>query len=136
MAIDTFVDTSRGFFGGELLSFYIDQGVMDADHNGEQEEEVRQNGEQATAHHAFTFELPLRSISFAEASTSYHASNPSVMSAPRPAPACVEPPEYDSDEFAGVSASEDEEEEREMGTVAAGVQAMALDEDGDVAMGE
>lgn len=136
MAIDASVDASRGFFGGELLAFYIDQGVMDADNNGEQEEGVGQNGEQATAHHAFTFELPMRPASFAEASTSYHAAPVSAMSAPRPAPACVESPEYDSDEFAGVSASEDEEEEGEMGPVADGMQAMALDEDGDVAMGE
>lgn len=115
MAIDAFVDASRGFFGEELLAFYIDQGVMDTDNNGEQEEGVGQNGEQATAHHAFTFELPMRPASFAEASASYDAAPGSAMSAPRPAPACVESPEYDSDEFAAVSGSEDEEEEGEMG---------------------
>jgi len=139
VAINTFADASRGFFGGEILSLYIDQGVMGADNR--EEEKERKEGEQATAHHAFIFAVPgpSRSTFFAGASVSSRAGPQLAMSsvsAPGLARAFVESPKDDSDEFAGVSASEDEEEDGAMEDVAAGVEAMVLDEDGDVAMGE
>ncbi|KAK1836340.1 hypothetical protein QBC39DRAFT_406762 [Podospora conica] len=143
MAIDTFMDASRGFFGAGMLSLFLDQGVGS-------EAEVKADDERAMAHHAFTFALPGPSQpgSSAGASTSYHAAPSaayfSTMPSPSPWPAQApaESPEYDSDEFAGVPASEDEEEEEGIGGVddeevnamAVDVDAMALDDDGDVAM--
>jgi hypothetical protein len=142
VAIDTFADASRGFFGGEILSLYIDQGVMGVE-NGEEEGE-RKESEQATALRSFNFSAPgpSRPTIFAGASASSHATplagaaSLSAISVPGPARAFIESPKYDSDEFAGVSASEDEEEDGGVEDVAVGVEAMVLDEDGDIAMGE